>query len=183
MAPWTRARSPRGGASSRARRCTGRRTGRSRTRRARPRAPARYARRWRPPSARSSRAAGAPRRGQSRGGVPSAGPAEKLDGAERHEPGRQQGPDAGRVARRYRGDDKLAGWNDTQGVGDQPRSAALPAPARFQLETQLGEPGDATADDREIRPVRAGVTQHPEVLPDPGPELRPRVGGEVGPVD
>src|SRR6516165_6506072 len=89
-----------------------------------------------------------------RGGGASAGAAEKLDGAERHEPGRQQGPDSGRVARRYRGDDKLAGWNDTQGVGDQPRSAALPAPARFQLETQLGEPGDATADDREIRPVR-----------------------------
>src|SRR5438094_30537 len=39
----------------------------------------------------------------------SAGAAEKLKGAERHEPGRQQGPDAGRVARRHGGDHELPG--------------------------------------------------------------------------
>ena len=51
-----------GHASSRARPSTARHTGRSRTRKARPRAPARYARRWRPPTRDGGVSPVAPRR-------------------------------------------------------------------------------------------------------------------------
>src|SRR3984957_20236917 len=45
------------------------------------------------------------------------GTAEELDRAEGHEPGRQQRPDARRVARRDGGDSELAGRDNGPGVG------------------------------------------------------------------
>src|SRR3984957_797210 len=111
------------------------------------------------------------------------GTAEELDRAEGHEPGRQQRPDARRVARRDGGDSELAGRDHGQGVGGQPGSAAPAAPARLQFEAQLGKAGDALADDREGGPVRVRVAKHPGVAPDPRGEYCPRLGGEAGPVN
>src|SRR5215470_13619967 len=102
-----------------------------------------------------------------RGPRRSAGAAEELEGAKGREPGRQQGPHAGRVARGDGGDGELAGGEDAQRAGGQPRSAALPAPPRFQLETQLGKPGDAPADGGERGPARIRVAQYPGLVPEP----------------
>src|SRR5262249_45256986 len=112
-----------------------------------------------------SAAADRPRPGERpRGPRRSAGAAEELEGAEGREPGRQQGPHAGRVARGDGGDGELAGGEDAQRAGGQPRSAALPAPPRFQLETQLGKPGDAPADGGERGPARIRVAQYPGLV-------------------
>jgi hypothetical protein len=112
-----------------------------------------------------------------------AGAAEPLERTERHEPGRQQRPDACRVARRDRRQGELAGRDGAQGIVDQLRSAARPAVRGFELETHLGEPGDSLADNGQGRAVRVGVTHRLGMIADPAREQGPRVGGEVGPGD
>ena len=76
-----------------------------------------------------------------------AGAAEELEGAEGREAGRQQGPEAGGVARGHGGQGELAGGDRAQGVSGQRRSAAVSPEAGLELEAQLGQSGDSLADD------------------------------------
>ena len=70
------------------------------------------------------------------------GAAEQLDRTQRNEPGRQQRPDAGRVARRDCRHSKLAGRGGAQGIADKFGTATRPAARWLELEAHLGESGD-----------------------------------------